>query len=334
MANKLLPEISLTAAIEAFATKELRKLTSLVPSKRQKIEKASQPASAKPIATGVKASDQERVEVSNDAPTTSASKRQREENVNHKDDLGSGGAGVDSKRQRTGEPASSDGMADNKQANGHAATGGPRSPELHLHACNGMKQQALPFISWLHYCKSLSSISCILTLLRVNLRFRSGAATDRSVEAVNDSGRPLDADSTSLDSSQTPETAARHCELYCALCTKHHVLLRDLFVVFGECKGLGRAAIMRNADGLARVLGASAPAFLALIDDTPGGSTNLLIRMLNFLTETQIPPKVFRLGYSQHTVKSRGEESSTICVAKLTCYCSFGLITQLDETHA
>lgn len=90
----------------------------------------------------------------------------------------------------------------------------------------------------------------------------------------------------------TPEAAARHCELYCALCTKHRALLRDLLVVFGECKGVGRAAIMRNAEGLARVLGPAAPALIALIDDTPPASTSLLLRMLNFLTETQIPPQV------------------------------------------
>ena len=105
-------------------------------------------------------------------------------------------------------------------------------------------------------------------------------------------GLPEETKADELLANDTPETAARHCELFCALCTKHHALLRDLYIVFGECKGLGRAAIMRNAEGLARVLGASAPALIALIDDTPQGSTNLLLRMLNFLTERQAPPQV------------------------------------------
>ena len=35
---------------------------------------------------------------------------------------------------------------------------------------------------------------------------------------------------------EPPEVAARHCELYCALCTKHQAFLRELFAVFGSAK--------------------------------------------------------------------------------------------------
>lgn len=90
------------------------------------------------------------------------------------------------------------------------------------------------------------------------------------------------------------EAAARECELYCALCTKRHALLRELFVVFGRATAAGRAAVLKNAEGLARVLGGAAPALLALIDDTPAGAETLLLRMLYFLTESHPPPQVSR----------------------------------------
>lgn len=118
--------------------------------------------------------------------------------------------------------------------------------------------------------------------------------------AVNGSGGPVPEIDDGPVSQETPETAARHCELYCALCTKHHVLLRELFIVFGQCKGLGRTAILRNAEGLARVLGPAAPSLIAIIDDTPPGSATLLLRMLNFLTEKQPPPQVPRLAKCCH----------------------------------
>ena len=95
-----------------------------------------------------------------------------------------------------------------------------------------------------------------------------------------------------ISEAETPETAARYCELYCALCTKRHALLRELFSTFGECRGLGRAAILRNAEGLARVLGPQAPSLLELVAQRPTGSSPLLLKMLNQLTETQTPPKV------------------------------------------
>ena len=315
MANKLLPEISLTAAIEDFASKELHKLTKLVPSKRQKTDKGSQPAPETQDAPA-DPSQQDRMETSDNAVTRIASKRQREENAAHKEELESDEATV-SKRQRTSEPESLDAKADSRQANGHAALGSLRFPGQRI---ANKRPQSL-----------VRSNSFPTRELR---GYGAGAAPDRFEKAVNDAGRPPDADSKGLDKSETPETAARHCELYCALCTKHHVLLRDLFVVFGECKGLGRAAVMRNAEGLARVLGASAPALLALIDNTPEGSTNLLLRMLNFLTETQFPPQVSCFfSFSQHAVRRKKSPNTACVMVELRCLCSFSTICiDLDKS--
>lgn len=104
---------------------------------------------------------------------------------------------------------------------------------------------------------------------------------------------PTSTSTTKGEFEHTPETAARFCELFCALCTKRHALLDDLFSTFGESKNVGRAAIMRNAEGLARVLGPQAPALLKLVASPPPGSMPLLLKMLNFLTESQHPPEVF-----------------------------------------
>lgn len=114
---------------------------------------------------------------------------------------------------------------------------------------------------------------------------RQNAAAPSDTASPEDSAEPAEPE-------ESPEVAARHCELFCALCTKRHALLRELFVMFGRARPPGRAAVLRNAEGLARVLGLSAPALLALIEDVPAGSEALLLKMLYFLTEEQPPSQV------------------------------------------
>ena len=58
------------------------------------------------------------------------------------------------------------------------------------------------------------------------------------------------------------------------------------------CAGGGRAAIQRNAIGLAKTLGASAPALLAVVQDPPAGSLPLVLQALHVLTEAAIPPQL------------------------------------------
>lgn len=127
----------------------------------------------------------------------------------------------------------------------------------------------------------------------------------------------------------TDAEAAQLCALYCALCTKKHSLLRHLFEVYGQTSGKlqslycsfkharrcsrgllhlpsravspallwppsadgGRAAIKRNAGGLAKTLGAAAPALLAVVQDPPAGSVPLVLQMLHVLTEAAVPPQ-------------------------------------------
>lgn len=54
--------------------------------------------------------------------------------------------------------------------------------------------------------------------------------------------------------------------------------------VFAGASPAGQAAILRNATGLARTIGAQAPQLLALVTESPPGSDQLLLHMLHVLT--------------------------------------------------
>jgi symplekin len=85
--------------------------------------------------------------------------------------------------------------------------------------------------------------------------------------------------------------ASRRCALYCALCTKKHSLLRDLFTFFGALKSAhAKAAVLSNAPGLAKTLGPTAPALLTAIQAPPPGSLDLVLVMLGVLTQSETPP--------------------------------------------
>ncbi len=89
--------------------------------------------------------------------------------------------------------------------------------------------------------------------------------------------------------------ASRRCALYCALCTKKHSLLRNLFSSFGALKSENaKAAVLSNAPGLAKTLGPTAPALLHVIQDPPPGSLDLVLVMLGVLTQsgTGTPPSM------------------------------------------
>lgn len=87
--------------------------------------------------------------------------------------------------------------------------------------------------------------------------------------------------------------ASRRCALYCALCTKKHSLLRDLFTSFGALKRIhAKAAVLSNAPGLAKTLGPTAPALLTVIQDPPPGSIDLVLVMLGVLTQSGTPPSM------------------------------------------
>lgn len=86
--------------------------------------------------------------------------------------------------------------------------------------------------------------------------------------------------------------AFRFCTLFCALCTKNPSLLEELFETFGKAVPTGKSAILLNAQGLAKTLGPQASALINVIKDPPDGSVELVLQMLEVLTESRVPPKV------------------------------------------
>ena len=84
--------------------------------------------------------------------------------------------------------------------------------------------------------------------------------------------------------------ALRYCTLFCALCTKKNILLKELFETFAESSTEGKAAIVQNAPGLAKTLGPRNPELLQVVEKPPEGSLELALEMINVLTESMAPP--------------------------------------------
>jgi len=81
------------------------------------------------------------------------------------------------------------------------------------------------------------------------------------------------------------------CSLYCALCTKKHSLLKGLFQTYGKANSqIVKAAISSNSPGLAKTLGVSAPSLLTVVTDPPEGSFDLVVNMVEVLTDSIVPP--------------------------------------------
>jgi symplekin len=85
--------------------------------------------------------------------------------------------------------------------------------------------------------------------------------------------------------------AQRCMSLFFALCTKRHVLLRQLFQVYGRSPKAVKQAVHRHIPILFRTIGSSSQELLQLIADPPAGSENLLLQVLHSLTDGTEPSK-------------------------------------------
>ncbi|XP_026428427.1 uncharacterized protein LOC113324320 isoform X2 [Papaver somniferum] len=83
--------------------------------------------------------------------------------------------------------------------------------------------------------------------------------------------------------------AQRCMSLFFALCTKKPSLLQLVFDVYGRAPKTVKQAVHRHIPNLVRNLGSSCPEFLRIISDPPQGSENLLMLVLQVLTEETIP---------------------------------------------
>lgn len=95
-------------------------------------------------------------------------------------------------------------------------------------------------------------------------------------------GQPCTSESTSI-------TDAQRCmSLYFALCTKKHSLFRQLLIVYKNMSKAAKQAICVQIPKLVRTIGAS-PQLLEIISDPPAGSENLLMQVVQTLTDGAIP---------------------------------------------
>ncbi|KAJ4967464.1 hypothetical protein NE237_019313 [Protea cynaroides] len=83
--------------------------------------------------------------------------------------------------------------------------------------------------------------------------------------------------------------AQRHMSLFFALCTKKPSLLKLVFDIYGRAPKAVKQAVHRHIPILVRTLGPSYSELLHIISDPPQGSENLLMLVLQILTEETTP---------------------------------------------
>ncbi|KAG8504240.1 hypothetical protein CXB51_002593 [Gossypium anomalum] len=93
--------------------------------------------------------------------------------------------------------------------------------------------------------------------------------------------------SHSGSSPSVPE-AQRCMSLYFALCTKKHSLFGQIFIIYSSASKEVKQAIHRHIPILVRTMGLSSD-LLEIISDPPSGSENLLMQVLQTLTEGTVP---------------------------------------------
>eukprot|EP00257_Ricinus_communis_P020865 XP_015580215.1 uncharacterized protein LOC8265046 isoform X1 [Ricinus communis] len=96
---------------------------------------------------------------------------------------------------------------------------------------------------------------------------------------------------TSQSMSSLSISEAQQCmSLYFALCTKKHSLFRQIFAVYNGASKEVKQAVHRHIPILVRTMGSS-PELLEIISDPPSGSENLLMQVLQTLTDGIVPSK-------------------------------------------
>ncbi|XP_010543210.1 PREDICTED: uncharacterized protein LOC104816196 isoform X2 [Tarenaya hassleriana] len=107
-------------------------------------------------------------------------------------------------------------------------------------------------------------------------------------QSVNGINKDMSEASQSYSSSASIPAAQQCMSLYFALCTKKHSLFRHVFSVYKNAPDHVKQAIHRHIPILVRTMGSS-PELLEIIADPPSGSENLLMQVLQTLTDGHVP---------------------------------------------
>ncbi|KAF5762617.1 putative armadillo-like helical, symplekin, symplekin/Pta1 [Helianthus annuus] len=108
-------------------------------------------------------------------------------------------------------------------------------------------------------------------------------------ESVSANTKDGSSEGTSENIPSSSVTDAQRCmSLYFALCTKKHSLFRQLLVVYKNMSKAAKQAISVQIPKLVRTIGSSSQ-LLEIIADPPAGSENLLMQVVQTLTDGAIP---------------------------------------------
>ncbi|KAK8576784.1 hypothetical protein V6N13_015215 [Hibiscus sabdariffa] len=112
-------------------------------------------------------------------------------------------------------------------------------------------------------------------------------------QSVSSTGKDISAifhqsETSQSGSSPSVPEAQRCMSLYFALCTKKHSLFGQIFIVYSSASKAVKQAIHRHIPILVRTMGLSSD-LLEIISDPPTGSENLLMQVLQTLTEGTVP---------------------------------------------
>ncbi|KAJ4793080.1 HEAT repeat-containing protein [Rhynchospora pubera] len=113
------------------------------------------------------------------------------------------------------------------------------------------------------------------------------------------------------DSQQDPVlgiTETQQCmSLYFALCTKKHNLLREIFLIFGDIPHHAKQVVHRHIPILIRSIGTSSD-LLGILSDPPSGSEELVMKVLETLTDGLIPSRDLILAIKKLYAKIKDVE--------------------------
>lgn len=116
----------------------------------------------------------------------------------------------------------------------------------------------------------------------------SGSEVSETGNCENDSMKGAQPLVQSVSTMSFPEVQ-RHISLFFALCTKNPGLLQIVFDIYGQAPKTVKQAVHRHIPVLIRALGSSYSELLRIISDPPEGCENLLMLVLQILTQETTP---------------------------------------------
>ncbi|XP_011016955.1 PREDICTED: uncharacterized protein LOC105120456 isoform X1 [Populus euphratica] len=138
----------------------------------------------------------------------------------------------------------------------------------------------------------------------------SGSQVSETGNCENDSMKGAQPLVHSVSTMSFPEVQ-RHISLFFALCTKNPGLLQIVFDIYGQAPKTVKQAVHRHIPVLIRALGSSYSELLRIISDPPEGCENLLMLVLQILTQ-ETTPSVNLITTVKHLYETKLEDATIL----------------------